>query len=116
VCLAPPRGKCPEASQLYTVSLSESPGDLLKDGIDGLLNISLVETRIPSPEAQYQLGLDHGVPQPEVTVVYGPNFGPKRNITGHNGLLRQRPMEGREGLKYLTQRHATARAAMMAAQ
>jgi len=25
-------------------------------------------------------------------------------------------MEGREGLKYLTQRHATARAAMMAAQ
>ena len=112
----PPRGKCPEASQLYTVPLCESSDDLLKDGIDDLLDISFVEMRIPSHEAQYQLGLDHGGPQVKVTVVYGPNLGPKRNITGHNGLLRQRPMEGREGLKYLTQRHATARAAMMAAQ
>src|SRR6516165_5901423 len=70
-CLAPLHGKCPEAPQLYTVSLSESPGDLPKDGIDDLLNISLIEMRIPSPEAQYQLGLDHGVLQPKVTVVYG---------------------------------------------
>jgi hypothetical protein len=54
--------KCPEASQLYAVSLSERPGDLLKDSIDDLLDISLIEMRVPSPEAQYQLGLDHGAP------------------------------------------------------
>ena len=46
----------------------------------------------------------------------GPNLGPKRNITEHNGLPRQGMTEGREGLKYLTQRYATARTATMAAQ
>ena len=88
----PPRGKCPEASQLYTVSLSESPDDLLKDDIDDLLDISLVEIWIPSHEAQYQLGLDHGGPQVKVTVVYGPNLGPNLGPNGrrtpYNGLLR----------------------------
>ena len=63
VCLAPPRGKCPEASQLYTASLTESLDDLLKDGIDDLLDISFVEMRTLSHEALYQLGLDHGVPR-----------------------------------------------------
>jgi hypothetical protein len=70
VWLAPPHGKCPEASQLYAVSLSESPGDLLKNGIEALLDISFVEMRIPSPEAQYQLGLDHGRTQAKC----GPDF------------------------------------------
>jgi hypothetical protein len=37
-CLVPSHGKCPEAS--HTVFVSESPGDLLKDGIDDLLDIS----------------------------------------------------------------------------
>ena len=96
----PPRGKCPEASQLYTVPLSESSDDLLKDGIDDLLDISFVEMRIPSHEAQYQLGLDHGGPQVKVTVVYGPNLGPKRNITGRDVVLRQHPMERQKGPKH----------------
>jgi len=59
--LAPLYRKCPEASQFYAVPVSESADDLAKDGIKDLLDISFIEMRMLSLEAQYQLGLDHGV-------------------------------------------------------
>ena len=61
--LAPLHGKCLEASQLYTVPLSQRANDPSKDDIEDLLNISFVEMRTPSLEAQYQIGLELGVPQ-----------------------------------------------------
>ena len=87
MCLAPSRGKCPEASQLYTASLTESLDDLLKDGIDDLLDISFVEMRTLNHQAPYQIGLKHGVPRVNVTVI-GPNLGPNGGRTGYDPALR----------------------------
>ena len=94
MCLAPPRGKCPEASQLYTASLTESLDDLLKDGIDDLLDISFVEMRTLNHQAPYQIGLEHGVPQSKGdSRNMDPTMDPSAAglaMIGHYGLARKR--------------------------
>jgi hypothetical protein len=87
-----------EAAQLHALAAGEGVGNLAENGVDDILDVTLVEMRIASGHALHELRLDHWTSPPR----NDPSVSPRINAlkwlcTSIANLVQRRLPGGRSG-------------------